>query len=351
MIDSQNHTVIILGAGPSGLATAASLKGHGIDSLILEQSDQLGGTYASHSPAIRLVSPPTLSALPNFKLPYSEPRISFSDYLSYLRNYTQHFKLNVQTKNKVTSVQPLDRGYSIHTESGKQFSCTHLVIATGYSSYPNTLPLEFQTNSENVDILHSSQFQRVKEISNHKILIVGSGTSATEIASFLYPRNQVVLAVYPQHRRMPNFLLGLNFHYFIRWIEKLPVRWHKQPCHGNFVEPAFDFDLNEAIKQNRIKIRSSPFLWDGQKAQWGDEHFSPNTIIVANGYQFDVNFLKWELPRRKNGSLKLIRNQLPSTANLYFVGFPCALGVDSKFIRGIHRDSQYVAELIRARLG
>ena len=60
------HDVVVVGAGPSGLAVAGCLRSRGVDPLVLERSGSVGGVWSTRYDRLHLHTVRRLSGLPDF---------------------------------------------------------------------------------------------------------------------------------------------------------------------------------------------------------------------------------------------------------------------------------------------
>ena len=103
---SESH-VIVVGAGASGLSAAAALARRGIEAVVLEQDEAIGGTWARRYDRLHLHTIRQFSGLAHFPVPRSYPRyLSRDDVVDYLNQYARHFGLSVITGTAVRRIRP-----------------------------------------------------------------------------------------------------------------------------------------------------------------------------------------------------------------------------------------------------
>ena len=86
--------VLIIGAGPAGLAVAASLLRKGRRPLVIEKATQLGASWRNHYERLHLHTAKGLSGLPGLGFPREAPQYpSREQVITYLENYAHHFSL------------------------------------------------------------------------------------------------------------------------------------------------------------------------------------------------------------------------------------------------------------------
>src|SRR6476646_7730282 len=101
--------VVIVGAGPAGLATSHQLTTAGIEHVVLERGDRVGETWANLYDSLVLHTARRLSALPGLKFPAETPLFpSRQDFLQYLYRYKDTFHLPISTGSDVASLRRED---------------------------------------------------------------------------------------------------------------------------------------------------------------------------------------------------------------------------------------------------
>ena len=80
--------VLVVGAGPAGLAVAATLKSRGRRPLVIEKSTQVGASWRNHYERLHLHTVKALSALPGLPFPDEAPRyVPRQGVVDYLAAY------------------------------------------------------------------------------------------------------------------------------------------------------------------------------------------------------------------------------------------------------------------------
>lgn len=198
--------VIIVGAGPSGLATAASLKEAGVGSLIIEKSECLASLWQQNTyDRLRLHLPKKFCELPLYPFPAHLPtyptRLQFVDYL---QDYAKRFELNpmfnrnvdsaefdhrsglwqVKTTTSSSSTKRVDSsvGSSDDDRHHREFRAKWLVVASGENAEPILPAFPGMNNFTGGRVFHSSQYKSGAEFQGQKVLVVGCGNSGMEIS-------------------------------------------------------------------------------------------------------------------------------------------------------------------------
>jgi thioredoxin reductase len=176
---------IIIGASAAGLATAACLKKNGIPYVLLEKENHVGHSWRNHYDRLHLHTNKGSSGLPHFKIPSSWPKYpSRDEFVRYLELYTSNLELKPLFGQEVTNIAKVGENWRIKSTSDV-FEGKNVVVCTGYTRMPN-IPHWPGMDSFDGQILHSSQYKNGSDFRNKKVLVVGFGNSACEIAICLH---------------------------------------------------------------------------------------------------------------------------------------------------------------------
>jgi indole-3-pyruvate monooxygenase len=221
---------IVIGAGFCGITVAASLKKFGIDNFVVIEKGETVATIWKNAYE-RLVT-----QNPYFTLPFFEGKGKYSAFktkdemVQYLTEYTHHFQVyshihfgeEVQSITKIYNQNQTDYNWQIQTTKDILYSKI-LVICTGLTNEP-VIPNFFGQEYFAGEIIHSSAYQNGIPYRNKKVLVVGSGNSAAEIALDLYEHGAAdvqmlirgqrwVFPLYPRLRSL-QYLLWRSRSYF-----------------------------------------------------------------------------------------------------------------------------------------
>ncbi|XP_062024433.1 probable indole-3-pyruvate monooxygenase YUCCA10 [Rosa rugosa] len=185
--------VIIVGAGPSGLAMAGCLSRLEIPYLLLEREDCYAPLWKKYSyDRLHLHLHKQVCELPHMSFPSSYPTyVPKKQFIQYLDDYLAHFKISPVYHRNVESAS-YDQGSerwvvkTINNDEGcrgeeEEFLARFLVVATGETTDPYVPEIE-GLSSFNGEVLHSTRFKSGAEFKNKNVLVVGSGNSGLEIA-------------------------------------------------------------------------------------------------------------------------------------------------------------------------
>ena len=165
----QTHVrdLIIIGAGPSGLAAAVYGASEGLDVLMLETSSP-GGQAGSSSRIENYLGFPT--------------GISGQELAARAYNQAEKFGVDILVA-KATRLICDRKPYIIELENGNRISTRTIVIATG-AQY-RKLPLEDLSRFEGAGVYHGATFVEAQLCGGEEVVVVGGGNSAGQAAVFL----------------------------------------------------------------------------------------------------------------------------------------------------------------------
>ena len=173
--------VLIVGAGPAGLATAACLSRRGISFEVVERANEVGSSWRNHYRRLHLHTARDHSSLPftplSSDLPTYVPRQSVVDYLD---DYAQEHQLQPHFGVDVRRVRPDGARWIVESDE-RAWSAHHVVVATGYNRVPHAPTWPGRTDFSG-QVLHSHSYRTGDEFRGNRVLVVGAGNSGAEIA-------------------------------------------------------------------------------------------------------------------------------------------------------------------------
>jgi indole-3-pyruvate monooxygenase len=206
---SAPHPVVIVGAGPAGLATAACLKQRNVDALVLEAGPSLANAWRNHYDRLHLHTVKRQSHLPG--LPFGEalPRyVARADFVAYLESYAARFAIAPRTGEAVRQLRAEDGEFVVESARAAH-RARAVVVATGYNRRPNPQRLPDQELFRGT-LLHSSSYRNGDAFAGQRVLVVGAGNTGAEIALDLAERGvRPTLAVRSPINVVPRDFLGL----------------------------------------------------------------------------------------------------------------------------------------------
>lgn len=206
--------VIVIGAGPAGLATSRELTRRYVRHVVLERGDRPGHTWANLYDSLVLHTGKHLSTLPGLSFPATTPLFpARRDFLEYLDRYASTFALPLETGTDVTRVERAADGWRVRTRAGGDLRARTVVAATGIVANPY-IPGFPGSDRFAGRVRHSVEYRRPADVPGPRVLVVGVGNSAGEIAAELATAGrEVTLAVRSGAFAVPLTVAGVPIQY------------------------------------------------------------------------------------------------------------------------------------------
>src|ERR671926_1987788 len=201
--------VLIVGAGPSGLAAAIAAKQHGLDYVIVEKGVLVNSIFNFPMHMIFLTTPELLEigGLP-LVTPYDKP--TRLEALRYYRRVVDTYELPISFHEKVTSIEREPDGrFIVETENNRGVTRVRearaVVLAIGYYDLPNYLGIPGE------DLPHVSHYYTdAHPYYRRRVVVVGGKNSAAEASLELFRGGAYPMLV---HRHAT---LGDTIKYWVR---------------------------------------------------------------------------------------------------------------------------------------
>ena len=351
---SEEIPVVIIGAGPAGLAAAECLQKRKVKHVVLEAGPKVASALRRVDPEMRLLSPTGLSLMPDMNRRVNEPDyLSFSDLVKKLELYTEQHAIQVVSDATVVSVKRNGEAFRVtyQTSDGERHAidASHVINASGISSHPQ-LPETFHPDQVSFRWLHALN-TRVGDIEqSRKLLVVGGGASAAEVLErwldVKRPDDKAWLSVRSSLCAFPHWICGIDIHYLVWLPEQLPaclLGWRA----GRLHEPMTGLKVKRAIGKKIITLVPGVARYEGDSVLLtNSRRLQPDLVVFATGFRYETKHLDGLLEFDPEGRPR-VRNCESSVApGLFVLGYRFGRTFASPYLRGIARDAEYVADRI-----
>ncbi|GGJ47019.1 flavin-containing monooxygenase [Deinococcus roseus] len=340
---------LIIGAGQAGLATAYHLRNTGLNCLLLEAAQKNQGSWPTYYNSLTLFSPARFSALPGLPFPGKPDHYPTRDEVGqYLQNYAKHFRFPIQTGSRVIKISALDSHFEILTHPGETLQSRSVVVASGPFNRPHVPHFPGQERYTG-HLLHSSQYQSWEDFAGKRVVVVGAGNSAVQIACELARHATVTLATRNNIRFAPQKLLGVDFHHHLSLIDRLPLG-HLLPL-GN---SSLVFDTGtyqQAIREGKPDQRQVFQSFTPHGVQWSEGNSEKvDAVIFATGFLPNLPFLEGTPALDARGFPVQKQGASLTMPGLYFVGLSGQRTLASASLRGVGQDAAVVVRHLKNHL-
>lgn len=366
---------VVVGAGPAGLAVAAMLGRGDVAYELIEQADSVGAAWRTRYDSLHLHTIRWLSGLPGAPLPRAAgPWVRRDDLVAYLDDYAHRFGVTPTLGTEVLRVDREPDGWRLETSDGTRHAA-RVVLATGYSNRP-WLPDWPGRASFTGRLLHSAAYREPSGFRGARVLVVGAGNSAAEIAVELSTvADEVLLAVRTPPNIVPRDLRGIPSQLLGIVLRRVPEPVMNQltrvlrrltvpdlaafglpaPAGNGFTQflrsravPILDHGFVDAVRRGSIVVVPALASLRGDEVHLVDGRvLHPDVMIAATGYRPGLEPLVGHLSVLDEHGAPLVHGPatLPQAPGLYFVGISVTL---AGLLREIGLEARVVAETIVA---
>ena len=356
--------VAVIGAGPSGISAIKNFTDQGFEVTAFERCNGVGGNWRFNDPSghssvfetTHIISSKYTSFYEDYPLPESASDYpSHKELLKYFNSYADHFdiKKNIKFGTEVVKCKQSDNDkWTVewcHIESNKKeiSNFDALVVCNGHHHEPRypDYPGEFTG-----EYLHSHDFKSAKPFAGKKVLVIGGGNSACDVA---VETARVAKSISISWRRgyylIPKFMYGLPTDLYAiksRWVprifrapfmkymlerfqgknEDIGLQKPEQPIFAT--HPTVNSELYYAVRHGKVTPQKDIKSFNNNKVMFIDGHEEEFDVVIAcTGFKIKHSFFDKDFINYENGKVPLLHRMIPADIkNLYFIGLFQPLG-------------------------
>lgn len=256
----MSYDVIVIGAGPTGLACGIELKKRGVDTLIIDKGCVVNSLY-NYPTHMTFFTTPELLEIGDIPMTSLNEKPTRTEALKYYRRVAEHYKLNIHQYEHVESIEGDDGHFTVHTSNGP-YTAKKIIISTGYYDVPNMLNVP---GEELPKVIH--YYKEPHPYYDHDVLVVGAKNSAAIAALELYWTGARVTLV---HR-------GPEIHRHVKY-------WIKPNIENRIKNGEIKGWFNTKV----VEIRPKSVLLDTPE---GMVEIANDFVMAMIGYSPDMTFL------------------------------------------------------------
>ena len=369
----MDQDIVVIGAGPAGLAAAGALAMRGRRAVVVERADSVGSSWRGHYDRLRLHTTRRLSGLPGLPIPRSYGRwVARDDLVRYLESYRSHHGIDVRTGVDVRAVEPLPGGgWAVREASGEEWRAANVVVAAGYNHTPKVPSWPGQEDFTG-SIVHAGDYRNPGPYAARSVLVVGTGNTGCEIAQDLSANGAA--PVWLAYRTVPNIVRRDKAGIPAQWtgiaVRHLPPRlvdrvgalmarteipdltaYGLPPATAGLYSrvldgaiPVQDVGIVAAIQARRVVPVPTVARFEGADVALVDgRRLTPDVVIVATGYTNGLAPLIGDLGVLDARGRPCALGGKPAAPGLYFIGYTNPI---SGMLREIAIDARKIAKAI-----
>ena len=341
----RTDRLLVIGAGPVGLAMADALKMRGVAFDLVDANEGVGGLWRRGIyRGVHIVSSKKSTGYANYPMPGHYPDFpSSAQMLQYLENFARDCGLldTMEFGRRVERAEPLvDETWRVTFENGETRIYKGVVVCNGHH-WDKRMP-HFPGRFTGA-IMHSKDYSDPSQLAGKRVLVIGGGNSGCDIAcEAARSAASCDMSLRSGYWFLPKTAFGKPLTDLPLWslpvfVQRLLLRAlvrvfvgdYRQyglprPSHKLFERhPAFGTDLLNYLRQGRIKPRPNIARFSGTRVHFVDGSVGEYDLIVAaTGFNVSMPFLPKNLVPVENEVVQVYGGAFPDTVkNLYVVGW------------------------------
>ncbi len=176
---APTYDVIIIGAGPTGLACAIELKKRNVRAMILDKGCVVNSLY-NYPTHMTFFTTPELLEIGDIPMTSLNEKPTRTEALKYYRRVAEHYKLDIHQYEQVESITGEDNAFLVTTPV-TTYTASKVIISTGYYDVPNMLNVP---GEELPKVIH--YYKEPHPYYDHEVMVVGAKNSAAIAALELF---------------------------------------------------------------------------------------------------------------------------------------------------------------------
>ena len=266
MVENEIFDVLVIGAGPTGLACGIEALRRGFKTVVLDKGCLVNSLF--HYPAgMVFFTTPELLEIGDMPFSSAHQKPTREEALEYYRKVAQHYALDVRQYQRVTGIKGQDGDFHVAALDQHERPITYrtrkLILATGYYDLPNVMGIP---GEELPKVTH--YYREAHPYAGSDVLIIGAKNSAAISALDLYRHGARVTLV---HR-------GSGISPSVKY-------WIKPDIENRIKNGEIKAYFNSSVKE----IRTDDVLIQTPE---GEVRLKNDFVLALTGYHPDFDFLR-----------------------------------------------------------
>jgi putative flavoprotein involved in K+ transport len=231
--------------------------------------------------------------MPGLAFPGDPDRYPRRDAVAdYLERNAATVPVEIRTDTRVVTVREDDRGFVVVTEDGRELTAAAIVAASGSFSNPHRPVFPGQSGFTG-RLLHVAEYRNPAPFEGMRVVVVGAGDSAAQVANELARVANVTIAARHPLRFIPQRIAGKDVHHWLgtTGFDSLPAAWLSRISGGSLITDSVG--LRESLADGLLDVRPMFVALDGDEVVWSEsERERVDAIPLATGYQPSLDYLR-----------------------------------------------------------
>jgi putative flavoprotein involved in K+ transport len=224
-VAARDVTVVVIGAGHSGLAMSRRLTERGIDHVVLERGEPAESWRRQRWDSFTLLTPSWQTRLPGYAYDGDDPDgfMTGREIVDVITRYAALVDAPLHTSTTVTAVRPAAAGYEVVTDQGT-WTARAVVLASGAHNR-QTLPAFAAGVPPGIDIVNPLDYRSPDQLAEGGVLVVGAASTGIQLAEEIHASGRPVTLSTGEHVRMPRTYRGRDIQHWMEAIGRLDERY------------------------------------------------------------------------------------------------------------------------------
>jgi thioredoxin reductase (NADPH) len=255
------HDVLIIGAGPVGLACAIEARREGLDACVIEKG-ALVNSLVGYPANMEFFSTPELIEIGGYPFPVQGYKPTREEAIEYYRSVAQREALDIRLYERVLELRGSRGDFTVVTTRDAH-AARHVVVSTGFFDQPNLMNVPGE-NLPKVTHYYREPFAYVRQ----KVAVIGAKNSAAKAALDCYRHGAQVTMI------VRSDVLSDKIKY-----------WIKPDLENRIKEGSIKALFNTEV----LEIRESSIV---VSALDGTREIENDWVLATTGYHPDFEFLE-----------------------------------------------------------
>ena len=311
--------------------------------VVLEAGDRPVGSWPHYYDSLRLFSPAVFSSMPGLPFAGEPDRYPARDeVVDYLEKYAETIPVKIQTGTRVVTVRQDEGDFWVVTAEGRELRAAGIVAASGSFSNPHR-PVFPGQGLFTGELLHVAEYRNPAPYAGMRVIVVGAGDSAAQVANELAPLAEVTVAARHPLRFIPQRIHGHDVHYWLRetGFDSLPAAWLSKIGDGSLITDSVGF--KQTLAGGLVDVRPMFTALDTDEVVWADgARERVDAIILATGYRPSLGYLRELGALDRSGAPLHVGGISTTHVGLVYVGLEYQRSFASNTLRGVSADAAAV---------